>query len=173
MHFILIPILVGVFGWFIIWGMVHLLFYPIRPLVFGPIKWESLANKWVNQLDLTELMPQLSQNDSFESLKPVIHEKLDDFFRKKLSEKLPMISMFIGDKTIEDLKGVFMEELAIIFPILLNQFSNNLNQQFPMQWQEHFSQIAYLKIRKTTKPISWIAFGLGCIWGLAIAFIIA
>jgi hypothetical protein len=173
MNFLLIPILVGIFGWFILWALVKLLFYPIQPLVIGTIKWESLANQWIRKIDLTELIPQLSKNDSFESLKPVINEKLDDFFRHKLSEKLPMISMFIGDKTIEELKAVFMEELAIIFPILISQFSANLNKDLHQQWQERFSKIAYQRITKATMPLRWLVVGLGCIWGLVIAFIIA
>jgi hypothetical protein len=173
MNFLLIPILVGVFGWLMIWGLVKLIFYPIQPLVIGTIKWESFAHKWVHQINLTELMPQLSQNDSLESLKPVINEKLDDFFRHKLSEKLPMISMFIGEKTIEELKGVFMEELAILFPILITQFSANLNKSLHQQWQERFSLIAYQRITKATMPIRWFVFGIGGIWGLLIALLIS
>ena len=172
MNFIMIPILVGVFGWFIIWSIVKLLFHPIQPIVIGPIKWESLANQWIRKIDLTEIMPQLSQNDSFETLKPVINEKLDDFFRHKLSKKLPMISMFIGDKTIEELKGVFMEELALIFPILITQFSANLNKDLHQQWQKRFSKIAYLEINNAIKPIKWIAFILGLIWGALIVLIV-
>lgn len=173
MNFLIIPILVGGFGWFIVWILVKLLFYPIQPIIIGPFRWESRVNQWISQLNLTELMPQLSQKDSFEALKPVINEKLDDFFRHKLSEKLPMISMFIGDKTIEELKGVFMEELAIIFPILLTQFGTNLNKDLHEQWQDRLSQIAFQKLNNATKPIRWIAFGMGCIWGLFIALIVS
>lgn len=173
MNFLIIPILVGVFGWCIIWGLVKLIFYPIRPLNLGPIKWESMANQWINQINLTEFIPQLSQNDSFDALKPVINEKLDDFFRHKLSEKLPMISMFIGDKTIEELKGVFMEELAIIFPILINQFSANLNKDLHAQWQERWNNVVYEKVNKSTTQLRWIMLGIGCIWGLMIAFFVS
>lgn len=172
MNILLIPILVGSFGWLLIWMVVKLLFYPIQPLVIGPIRWESLANQWISRIDLTELLPQLSKNDSFEALKPVINEKLDDFFRHKLSAKLPMISMFIGDKTIEELKSVFMEELAIIFPILIAEFSANLNKDLQQQWQDKFSKLIVQKITKATQPIRWIAFGLGLIWGLLIVSIL-
>ncbi len=169
MNFIIIPLFVGVFGWLLIWGLVKLIFYPLRPIQISTLKWESLANKWVSSLDLTTLLPQISQNDSFESLKPVINEKLDDFFRHKLGQKMPMISMFIGDKTIEELKGIFMEELEVLFPALLNQFSTNLNKDLQQQWQSHFSGIVYKKINNTTKPLRWVAFGLGLIWGIFIA----
>ena len=172
MTFFLIPILVGAFGWFIVWALVKLVFYPTQAIEIGPIKWESLANKWVNQIDLSELIPQLTQNDSLETLKPIMNEQLDDFFRNKLSIKLPMISMFIGEKTIEELKGVFMEELAILFPVLITQFSADLNKEVQLQWQLKFSKIVIDKITKATMPLRWIAFGLGAIWGWMIATIL-
>lgn len=164
--------MVGVFGWFIPWVLVKLIFYPLCPLQIGTLKWESLANKWVSSIDLTELLPHISQNDSFESLKPLINEKLDEFFRHKLGQKMPMISMFIGDKTIDELKGIFMEELAVLFPALLNQFSANLNKDLQHQWQSRFNQIVYQKINSTTKPLSWFSFGLGLLWGFLIALIL-
>ncbi len=172
MNFIVLPLLVGVFGWFIIWGMVKMIFYPIQPIQIGPLKWESLAHRWVSSIDLKALLPEMAQKDSFEALKPVINEKLDDFFRHKLSEKMPMISMFIGENTIQELKGVFMEELAILFPVLLQQFSANLNKDLQQQWQSSFSGIVYKKIDRSTKPLRWVAFGLGLIWGLFIALIL-
>lgn len=163
----------GAFGWLLIWLVVKLLFYPIKPLVMGPIRWESMANQWIRQIDLTEILPQLSKQDSFETLKPVINEKLDDFFRHKLSAKLPMISMFIGDKTIEELKGVFMEELTILFPMLITQFSANLNKALHQQWQDKLSTLMFQKITKSTRPFRWIAFGLGVFWGLLITVLIS
>lgn len=172
MNILLIPILIGSFGWLLIWMVVKLIFYPAQALVIGPIRWESLSNQWINQIDLSDLLPQLSKNDSFETLKPVINEKLDNFFRHKLSTKLPMISMFIGDKTIEELKGVFMEELAIIFPILIEQFSVKLNKDLHQQWQDKFSKLMLQKITKATKPLRWLAFGLGLIWGFLIVSIL-
>ena len=172
MNFLLISILVGCFGWFLIWMVVQSIFYPLKPIVIGPIKWESIANQWISQINLADLLPQITQNDSFEALKPVINEKLDEFFRHKLSAKLPMISMFIGDKTIEELKGVFMEELALLFPVLISEFGTQLNKQAHQQWHTRYSIIIVQKISKATAPLRWIAFGLGVIWGLLIASIL-
>ena len=141
MTLFLIPILVGAFGWCLVWAISVI-----------PFKWPYLADKWVGKIDLTKIIPQLSENDSFEAMRPVINDKLDDFFRHKLSAKLPMISMFIGDKTIEELKEVFMDELALLFPILITAFSANLNKDLQVQWQQKFSKIAQQKIVKATLP---------------------
>ena len=83
-----------------------------------------------------------------------------------------MISMFIGDKTIEELKAVFMDELALLFPILINAFSENLNKDLQVQWQQKFRKIAQQKIAKATLPFRWVAFLLGAIWGFVIALIL-
>lgn len=172
MNLFTVPLLFGIFGWVLVWGLIKLFFYPLQPFILGPIRLESMAHRWINQINLIELLPKLSKNDSFEALKPVINEKLDDFFRHKLSAKLPMISMFIGDKTIHELKGVFMEELAIIFPLLINTFSANLNKDLHQLWQDKLSKLIVQKVIKATQPIRWIAFGLGLIWGLLITLIL-
>ena len=172
MNLFLIPFLVGCFGWLLVWGMFKFVFYPLQPIHLGPIKWESKADKWMNQLDITRWFPALTQNDHFDALKPLVNEKLDDFFRHKLSSKLPMISMFIGEKTIEELKAVFMEELELLFPALINSFSSNLNKDIQLKWQLNFKKIILSKVTRATIPIKWAAFGLGVIWGGLIVLIL-
>jgi hypothetical protein len=157
----LIPILVGAFGWCLVWI-----------ISIMPFKWPHLADQWVGQIDLAKLIPELTNNDPFEAMKPVINDKLDDFFRHKLTTKLPMISMFIGDKTIEELKAVFMEELALLFPLLISEFSAHLNRDLQQQWALKFRAIIQQKIIKASMPFRWVAFVLGAIWGLVIALIL-
>ena len=161
MTLLLIPILVGVFGWCLVWA-----------ITVVPFKWPYLADKWVGQIDLTKIIPQLTENDSFEAMRPVINDKLEDFFRHKLSAKLPMISMFIGDKTIEELKAVFLEELALLFPLLIGEFGAHLNRDLQQQWQQKFRTILQQKIIKASMPFRWAAFVLGAIWGFVIALIL-
>ena len=161
MTFILIPILVGAFGWCLVWA-----------IGIVPFKWRYLSDKWLKQINLTELLPLLTKNDAFDNLKPVINDKLDDFFRHKLSAKLPMISMFIGEKTIEELKEVFMEELALLFPMLISEFSAHLNKDLHSQWEQKLSKIVQQKIIQASVPFRWAAFALGAIWGTVITLIL-
>ncbi len=161
MIFFFIPILVGAFGWCLVWA-----------ISIMPFKWPHLADQWVGQIDLAKMIPELTENDPFESMKPVINDKLDDFFRHKLSAKLPIISMFIGDKTIEELKDVFMEELALLFPLLISEFSTHLNKDLQQQWERKFRTIIQQKINKASRPFKWAAFVLGAIWGAVIALIL-
>jgi len=161
MTFFLIPFLVGAFGWCLVWAIAVL-----------PFKSQHLADQWMMQIDLTQIIPQLTKNDPFEALQPLINDQLDDFFRHKLSANLPMISMFIGDKTIEDLKAVFMEELALLFPMLITEFSAHLNKDLHAQWQQKLRIIVQQKVIKASKPYRWVAFALGAIWGVFMALIL-
>ena len=83
-----------------------------------------------------------------------------------------MISMFIGEKTIEELKEVFMEELALLFPLLISEFSVHLNKDLHAQWEQKLSKIVQQKIIKAISPFRWVAFILGAIWGAVIALIL-
>jgi hypothetical protein len=80
--------------------------------------------------------------------------------------------MFIGDKTIEELKTVFMEELELLFPALMNSYSGNLNQIIQQQWQLHLRLMLLKKVTEATIPLRWIAFGLGVIWGLLLILLL-
>jgi hypothetical protein len=153
--------LVGAFGWCLVWA-----------LSIMPFKWPYLADQWIGQINLAKLIPELTDKDPFEAMKPVINDKLDDFFRHKLSAKLPMISMFIGEKTIEELKEVFMEELALLFPMLISEFSAHLNKDLHAQWEQKLSKIVQQKMIKAISPFRWVAFVLGAIWGFVIVLIL-
>ena len=83
---------------------------------------------------------------------PLVEEQIDHFLRIKLGEQMPMISMFIGDKTIQQLKNIFMEELTTLFPNLINQYAKNL--QSDLQLEQIISQkIMAIDLLETEKKI--------------------
>jgi hypothetical protein len=97
---------------------------------------------------------------------PIIDEKLDDFFRHRLTEKLPMISMFIGDKTIQQLKSVFMEELKQMFPTLMQSFASNMQKDLIDQLEHQSLQKFEIIAFKATAPLRKLAILTGLIWGV-------
>jgi len=44
-----------------------------------------------------------------------------------------MISMFIGDKTIDSLKNIFMQELENLFPEVMKHFASNLKSEMGIE----------------------------------------
>jgi uncharacterized membrane protein YheB (UPF0754 family) len=71
----------------------------------------------------------------------LIETHIDDFLRIKLKDQMPMISMFIGDKTIITLKTVFMKEIEDLFPQVMQQFAGELKNDLNIE------QMVVLKIK--------------------------
>ena len=44
-----------------------------------------------------------------------------------------MIAMFIGEKTISQLKAVFMQELKELFPVILQQYISHLREDLDLE----------------------------------------
>jgi uncharacterized membrane protein YheB (UPF0754 family) len=73
--------------------------------------------------------------------------------------------MFIGDKTVAQLKSVFLEELASIFPQIIGQFAQNAKMNISKSLAAKLSDTIAPIVMKAIKPIQWAAFILGLCWG--------
>jgi Na+/serine symporter len=83
-----------------------------------------------------------------------------------------MISMFIGDKTIHQLKEVFIEELKQLFPELVVNLVANSKAQLLNNLEQKWRPIIEPALLLGTKNIRWIAFVIGFMWGALILLII-
>ncbi len=131
----LIPLYFILFSCGIILLLTTMLFHPKKPIhILGwgiqgfipaslPNFTISLKNQIPNLLpSFQSIEEKLLQPENFEKIMPMIEEHIDDFLRNKLSESMPMISMFIGDRTINQLKELFMKELTVIFPATIQSY---------------------------------------------------
>jgi len=80
--------------------------------------------------------------------------------------------MFIGDKTIAQLKEVFLEELHQIFPALLSQFTQSTAAAFLFNIETKWSKKLETYLLKATQQLRIGAFFFGFIWGFIIQFIL-
>jgi uncharacterized membrane protein YheB (UPF0754 family) len=46
---------------------------------------------------------------------------------------MPVISMFIGDKTINKMKSAFMNEIETLFPQVMKQYATNLKSELDLE----------------------------------------
>jgi hypothetical protein len=76
--------------------------------------------------------------------------------------------MFIGDKTIEQLKEVFVEELRDIFPSLIQHLAAKTKDDFSEQLTTKWKPILEARLLKTTRSYRIIAFSIGLVWGILI-----
>ena len=173
MHLLLLPLLVAGFGWLISWGFIKIIFFPHQSIRMAGRDWQSLFSKKAGQISISQILPQLTEGDSFQKLLPFIDAKLDEFFKERLVQKMPIISMFIGEKTITQLKEVFLEELAQIFPDLLSEFTQSSANIFLLNIEVKWSKKIEQYLLKASQKIRIMAFCLGFIWGLILQFILS
>ena len=173
MQIVLLPLLVACFGWLISWGFIKIIFFPHQSIRMAGRQWQSLFSKKAGQISISQLLPELTQGDSFQKLLPFIDSKLDAFFKERLVQKMPVISMFIGDKTITQLKEVFLEELEQIFPGLLSEFTQSTATNFLLNIENKWSKELEIYLLKATQKIRIMAFALGFIWGFVIKLILS
>ena len=143
---ILIPLISGFIGWVTNWVAIKMLFHPRNPVYILGIKVQGIFPKRQDQfaeklgklvsrelLSFDEIEAKITNPDNLKKVLPQVETHIDHFLRVKLSDSMPMISMFIGDKTIEKLKTVFMEELEILFPKIMKDYSGTLKQQLDLE----------------------------------------
>src|SRR5438045_1032322 len=121
----IITVLLSTFtGWVTTWIAIKMLFHPRRPFNLFGFKIQGIFPK--NQhliavklgqvvcnelLSFDEIEKKVTDPANLEKLKPEIEAHIDNFLNNKLKEVFPMLSMFIGDKTIGQLKSAFLVEL--------------------------------------------------------------
>jgi len=163
--------MVGIFSWFLVWFLVKMLFFPKFPFTIGSFQWEAPLVQLIKQLPVEEIFLSPSAQ-SLKSLTPFVDQQLDHFFQHTIKEKLPMISMFIGEKTVGELKLVFMQELEQLFPTLLEKLTAQNVEELHQKMSHSLLKTLEIKMLIATRSIRWIALGWGIIWGLLTAFIL-
>ena len=143
---LLIPIISAFIGWFTNWIAIKMLFHPREPkkiLFFtiqgifpkNQIQFAQKLGKLVSDelLSFNDIEAKITNPQNVQKLTPLIETHIDNFLRVKLSEKMPVISMFIGESTINQLKVVFMEELQTLFPTLMQGYMGNLKEDLDLE----------------------------------------
>jgi uncharacterized membrane protein YheB (UPF0754 family) len=143
---LLIPVISAFIGWFTNWIAIKMLFHPREPKkILGitfhgifPKRQQQFAEKLGNLvgqelLSFKDIEQKITNTDNLQKIMPQVEEHIDHFLRVRLVETMPVISMFIGDKTIAQLKGVFMKELEDLFPILMKNYMAKLKGDLDLE----------------------------------------
>ncbi len=162
MPFVIIPILTAFFAWFIAWFFVKAIF----------LKWNQQWIHQIQKMDFGKILNSNALEAQFESTLPLIEGQLDHFFNHTLKEKMPMIAMFIGDQTVLQLKSVFIEELRLIYPVILGDVAKGFQNQLALNMQNKWKPILEPLLLKLTKPYRQFAFVLGFAWGILLVLLI-
>ncbi|MEO5948632.1 MAG: DUF445 family protein [Chitinophagaceae bacterium] len=144
--FLLFPIVSAFIGWITNWVAIKMLFHPRTPkrilgITFQGIfpkrqlKFAEKLGKLVSEefLSFDDIEAKISNPENLKQIMPIIETHVDDFLRNKLKDEMPVISMFIGDKTIDNLKTIFMKEIETLLPIVMKQYAANLKTELDLE----------------------------------------
>lgn len=138
----LIPFISAFIGWFTNWIAIKMLFHPKEPVSILGFKIQGIFPKRQAQfaqklgalvarelIHFDDIAAKLKDKEQLAAVSPVIESHIDTFLRVKLQEKLPVISMFIGDNTIGKLKEGMMEEINTLLPEVIGKYADGLSQK--------------------------------------------
>ncbi|MBL0131164.1 MAG: DUF445 family protein [Chitinophagaceae bacterium] len=142
----LIPLISAFIGWITNWVAIKMLFHPRQPKKIIGITFQGIFPKRQQQfaeklgklvsaefLSFDDIEQKISDPDNLKKIMPMIENHIDDFLRNRLSSEMPVISMFIGDKTIHKLKEAFMKEIELLFPVVMKQYATNLKNELDLE----------------------------------------
>jgi len=136
---VLIPVATALSSWITIKLLLTFLFHPQQARsILGfkvqgvlPAKKSFIASA-IGKLAATQFLSagvieeKINDPSNLQKIMPVIEEHIDDFLRNKLKKEMPVVAMFVGDKTISSLKKVFITELETLFPKIISGFVSNI-----------------------------------------------
>jgi uncharacterized membrane protein YheB (UPF0754 family) len=143
---VLIPLISAFIGYFTNWIAIKMLFHPREPLRFLGMTIQGIFPKRQQQfgeklgklvsdefLSFSDIEQKIANPGNLEKILPLVDQHIDGFLHNKLPKAFPMLSMFIGEKTINTMKSAFMEELQELFPILMHQYVNTLQKDLDLE----------------------------------------
>jgi uncharacterized membrane protein YheB (UPF0754 family) len=147
-------------------------------------QWTAQLAKIVStELFSSDILEQKVANpESFEKLRPQLEIHIDDFMRVGLPKAFPIISTFIGERTIGQLKEIFMKELETIFPQVMQGYVKNLQQDLNLEQlvidkvnvipTERIQAAAYQAIGRQVNKAALLAGLFGLLVGIIELFIV-
>lgn len=191
---IIIPVISAFIGWAPIRITIKMLFHPKKPVrIFGftiqgvfhkrQLQFAQQLGSLVSQelMSFSDIEEKITSTDNVKKIMPIAEKHIDEFLRSKLGEAFPMIGMFIGERTINQLKTLFMNELEIIFPVIIKGYMQNLQQELNLEQivtskvsafsMEKLEAIFNQALAKEFRHIQIFGVVLGFLLGLVQAFI--
>ncbi len=143
---LLIPVISAFIGWFTNWIAIKMLFHPREPKKFLGLTIQGIFPKRQQQfaeklgklvseelLSFKDISHKITDPSNLDQLLPHVEDHIDNFLKVKLKESMPVVGMFIGDKTVGQLKAVFVEELRELFPTLMERYMVSLQEQLDLE----------------------------------------
>jgi len=123
-----------------------MLFHPRQPIHFLGIRIQGIfpnrqhqfaakLGKLVSEelLSFDEIKSVIASPENLRAVMPHIDAAIDRFLKEKLSTAMPMISMFIGDKTTGTIKVILKDELEQMLPQVIDQYIDEIRDRLDLE----------------------------------------
>jgi uncharacterized membrane protein YheB (UPF0754 family) len=183
-----IPFISAFIHWLTIWMALKLLFHPREPRkILGltiqgvfPKRKEQIASnlgRIVGQelLSFHDIESTISNPGNTKMILPLIENHIDDFLKKRLKTAMPILSIFISEKTIRELKSVFMNELEGLFPVIMKSYAAKFRDQLDLEKivvekitnfsSDRLESMLNQILTKEFRFVEWIGAALGFLIG--------
>ena len=140
------PFIAAFTGWFTTWIAIYMLFHPRKPINFLGITIQGIFPKRQKQvaaklgsmvaqelIHFDEIALLLKDPQQLQNLTPTIEKHLDSFLHVKLKEKLPVISVFVGEGTLQKIKDGMLEEIELLLPEIITQYTDSLSKKVDIE----------------------------------------
>lgn len=144
--FYLQPFIAAFTGWFTTWIAIYMLFHPREPKRFLGITIQGIFPKRQKQfaaklggvvanelLHFNDIASLIKDPQQLAVLRPGIEAHVDSFLHVRLKEKLPVISMFVGDGMLNKIKEGLMEEIDVLLPEVISKYTDNLAERVDVE----------------------------------------
>jgi uncharacterized membrane protein YheB (UPF0754 family) len=89
-----------------------------------------VANELIHFEDIEK---KITSPETIARALPLVDQHVEHFIQVKLKEEIPLISMFIGSDTIQNIKKGIVHEVEVLFPTLIQQMTGHLKEELDIQ----------------------------------------
>lgn len=114
---IIIPFISAIVGWLCSQCVSYYLLHYYMPQK-QPALHSLISNVISNELKNIS-NSNLNNTNLLDKTMPLIEKHIDDFINIKLKEEIPMLSMFVGNKVTDQIKGIFITQVKELFPQII------------------------------------------------------
>ncbi len=132
-----------------------------------------LAEKAEQLLPFSVIEEKIGDAALIEKAMPMIASHIDEFLTVKLPQEIPMLAMFVGNKTTDKIKEVFIDQLRALFPrvmgTIVTDFKKTLDIRQAVENELAKTDITALlreKLSGASKKFAMAGLLLGLLTGL-------
>jgi uncharacterized membrane protein YheB (UPF0754 family) len=123
-----------------------MLFHPREPKIFFGITLQGIFPKRQQQfaqklgqlvskelISFDDIVGKINKPETIQKAIPFVEEHIDKFIKTKLKEEIPLLSMFINDKSMESIKKGMVHEIESLFPLLITKMTDGVKNDLDIE----------------------------------------